>query len=65
MFKKYPSLKSRLPTEMDKAWIDTVRNLERWLEDLGYDPEKYNIPEDCPYTYQQATTRDLKKELKG
>ncbi len=64
MFKKYPSLKSRLPTEMDKAWIDAVRNLERWLEDLGYDPEKYNIPEECPYTYEQATTRDLKKELK-
>jgi len=63
-FKKYPSLRSKLPKEIDKAWIDAVRNLERWLEDNGYEPEEFNIPEECPYTYEEAMTRDLRKEIK-
>ncbi|MEJ7621957.1 MAG: DUF29 family protein, partial [Aquificaceae bacterium] len=62
-FKKYPSLRNKLPKEIDKAWIDAVRNLERWLEDNGYEPEEFNIPEECPYTYEEAMTRDLRKEL--
>ena len=63
MFKKYPSLAGKLPKEIDKAWIDAVRGIERWLEDLEKDPEEYNIPEECPYTYEEAMTRNLKKEL--
>ena len=65
MFEIYPSLKTKLPKEMDKAWKFAVRNIEKWLEDQGQDPEKYSIPKECPYTYQEAMTRDLKKETKG
>jgi len=63
MFKKYPSLRHKLPHEMDKAWIDAVKNLEIWLEKNEYDPENYHIPEKCPYTYEEAMTRDLRREL--
>ncbi len=63
MFEIYPSLKNKLPKEMDKAWKFAVRNIEKWLEDQGKDPEKYDIPKECPYTYEEAMTRDLRKEI--
>ncbi len=62
-FKKYPSIRNKLPAHMNKAWIDAVRRIERWLEDNGYEPEDYPIPEEFPYTYEEAMTIDLRKEL--
>lgn len=64
LFKMYPSLRAKLPAEIDKAWIIAIDSLEDWLEDNDYDPEKFEIPEKCPYTYEEAMTRDLRKELK-
>ncbi len=63
-FKKYPSLKNKLPLEMDKAWIDAVKEIRKWLRGLGYNPDDFNIPEECPYSYEEAMTRDLRRELK-
>ena len=64
LFKRYPSLRQKLPSELQSAWIEARTELVIWLKDKGQDPEKFHIPEDCPYTYQQAMTRDLRKELK-
>jgi hypothetical protein len=64
MFEQYSSLKAKLPQEVEKAWISARYELESWLEDKGYDPENFNLPKDCPYTYEEAMTRDLRKELK-
>jgi hypothetical protein len=55
-------LRSKLPLELTTAWKHAKRELEYCLEDN--DPEKFNIPEKCPYTYEEAMSRDLKKELK-
>ncbi len=63
-FRKYPSLKHKLPEEIDKAWIDAIGYLENWLEENGYDIENFSFPEECPYTYEEAMTRDLRKEIK-
>ncbi|GBC89271.1 hypothetical protein HRbin13_01412 [bacterium HR13] len=60
----YPSLRKKLPSELAIAWKRARRRLEYWLKDNDYDPEKFNIPEKCPYTYEEAMSRDLKKELK-
>lgn len=56
-FKKYPSLKAKLPLEFDKAWVEAVKRLKIWLTDNDYEPEDFNIPENCPYTYQEAMER--------
>ena len=64
LFELYPSLRKKLPEYMRDAWIIARGNLEEWLEDQGKDPEKYDIPKECPYTYEEAMTRDLRKEIK-
>jgi len=63
LFRRYPSLKTKLPRELETAWIEARKRLYNWLEDNDYDPEAFNIPEECPYTYEEAMTRDLRKEL--
>ncbi|MCS7308345.1 MAG: DUF29 domain-containing protein, partial [Aquificaceae bacterium] len=60
----YPSLRSKVPAELESAWKIAKRELESWLINNNYDPQDFHIPEDCPYTYEQAMTRDLRKELK-
>ncbi|QWK20625.1 MAG: DUF29 domain-containing protein [Hydrogenobacter thermophilus] len=63
-FKQYPSLRNKLPQELEKAWIEARKELYNWLEDNDYEPDDFYIPEECPYTYEEAMSRDLKKELK-
>ncbi len=62
LFKLYPSLRSKLPLEVDKAWIDAISRLRKWLRENDYDPDTFNIPEQCPYTYEEAMKRDVRKE---
>ncbi len=50
----YPSLKSKLPLEFEKAWKYAVVNLKNWLDNNGYDPDSFNFPKTCPYTYEEA-----------
>ncbi|MCS7285348.1 MAG: DUF29 domain-containing protein [Hydrogenobacter thermophilus] len=64
MFKEYPSLKNKLPLELERAWIRAQVKLRKWLLKNDYEPDEFNIPEKCPYTYEEAMSRDLKKELK-
>ncbi len=64
MFDVYPSLRNKLPNEVSTAWKFAKRKLENWLEDNDYNPEDFYIPEECPYTYEEAMTRDLRKEIK-
>ncbi len=64
MFMDYPSLRNKLPNEVEKAWRHAVSRLKGWLIDNDYEPEDFNIPEKCPYTYETAMTRDLRKEIK-
>lgn len=65
MFKEYPSLKNRLPLELERAWIRAQVKLRKWLRRNRYNPDEFNIPEECPYTYEEAMNRDLKKEVKS
>lgn len=46
-FKIYPSLKNRLPPELEKSWIIAVKSLKNWLEDNDLDPDKFYIPENA------------------
>ncbi len=56
-FKWYPSLKVKLPVELDKAWDDAVIKLQNWLEENNKNPEDFNIPEECSYTYEEALNK--------
>ncbi|WP_297890315.1 DUF29 domain-containing protein, partial [Sulfurihydrogenibium sp.] len=51
MFEKYPSLKYKLPFELKNAWIDAKKELKKWLMKNNKNPNDYNIPDQCPYTY--------------
>jgi hypothetical protein len=57
MFEKYPSLKSKLPQNIDIAWIEARGRLKKWLLKNDKNPENFNIPKETPYTYQEAMER--------
>ncbi len=59
LFKRYPSLKSKLPSEIDYAWSLARKNLYIWLDENNKNPEDFNIPEECPYTYEEALNRQV------
>ncbi len=65
LFKRYPSLRQKLPMELNKAWDEAVVNLKEWLRDNDLEPESFHIPEKCPYTYEETMSRDLRKELEN
>lgn len=64
MLKVYPSLRSKLPSQIEKAWKFAKARIEKWLRNNDYEPEDFDIPEECPYTYQQAMERNIKSEMK-
>ncbi|MCX7759814.1 MAG: hypothetical protein N2Z81_01395 [Hydrogenothermaceae bacterium] len=35
------------------------KRLKIWLIKNGYNPDKFSIPENCPYTYEEAFSRDV------
>ncbi|MCX7760258.1 MAG: DUF29 domain-containing protein [Hydrogenothermaceae bacterium] len=59
---RYPSLRAKLPSEIDSAWIEARKRLKIWLLNNNYEPEDFEIPKNCPYTYYDAINRDVKKE---
>ncbi len=68
-----PSLRSKIPQEIDKAWNFALAELRGWLEELHIKGELKkgeleklltSLPNKCPYTYEEAMNRDLRKELK-
>ncbi len=63
LFKVYPSLKKKLPEEIQKAWVLAIPEIIIWAEDNKINLSEKDIPEECPYTYEEAMTRDLRKEI--
>jgi hypothetical protein len=63
LLENYPSLRAKLPMELEKAWRYARKEVKEWLIDEGFEPETIKIPEKCPYTYETAMTRNLRKEL--
>jgi len=63
LFEKHPSLRVKLPKEFNSAWKEASLRLMKWLAKVGEDPKDYPIPKECPYTYEEAMTRDLRREL--
>ncbi len=55
-----PTLKRKLPEYMDVAWNISIKRLKAWIEDCGEDPGKYDIPQECPYIYNETMYRTLK-----
>ncbi|MCS6998829.1 MAG: DUF29 domain-containing protein [Aquificaceae bacterium] len=60
----YPSLKEKVPQNMNNAWKMAVPKILHSAQDLGKRITKKDLPSACPYTYEEAMTRDLRKELK-
>ncbi len=63
LFRRHPSLRAKLPEYLKLAWQDAVDELKLWLKDVGKEELISAIPEECPYTYEEAMTRDLRKEI--
>lgn len=59
LFDVYPSLRVKLPGELDKAWRFAIRRLEKWLENNEVDPESFSIPKTCLYTHEEAMEREF------
>ncbi len=57
-FKRMPSLKKRAPGYLEDAWFIATDRLINWLEQNKIDSKEIEkIPEDCPYTYDEAMNR--------
>lgn len=54
ILRRNPSLREKLPIELEGAWEDAKDAIRAWLKLRGYKPEKFHLPERCPYTYEQA-----------
>ncbi|MEN3033948.1 MAG: DUF29 domain-containing protein [Aquificaceae bacterium] len=65
LLRKHPSLKQKLPAELQDAWEDAILELRAWLRKNRIDPDTWHLPEKSPYTYEEAMTRDVVKEFKN
>ncbi len=63
-FELSPSLRTKLSYELNTAWRSARRRLYTWLIQNNQKVEDFSIPQECPYTYEEAMTRDLRKEIK-
>jgi len=63
LFEVYPSLRKKIPKEMDKAWTFAIPKILIWARDNNLNLSKRDLPKKCPYTYEEAMTRDLRKEV--
>ncbi|MFN3598958.1 MAG: DUF29 domain-containing protein [Aquificaceae bacterium] len=59
----YPSLKEKLPLELQKAWNIALKRIINWAESNRINLSIKDLPMKCPYTYEEAMTRDIRKEL--
>ncbi|MEN3028379.1 MAG: DUF29 domain-containing protein [Aquificaceae bacterium] len=63
LLEKYPSLRAKLPSQIEIAWIDAKKELVKNSHKLGLSLSIKDLPETCPYTYEEAMQRDLRKEI--
>lgn len=59
---RYPSLKQKLPNELEYAWQLAIADIISSAYDMGLKIDKQDIPRKCPYTYKQAIERNLLEE---
>ncbi|MCX8076820.1 MAG: DUF29 domain-containing protein [Aquificaceae bacterium] len=60
----FPSLRSKVPQNLHVAWRMAIPKIIHSVEDLGIRISKKDIPQECPYTYEEAMQRDLREEIK-
>ena len=56
------SLRQRLLEEVSRA-VYLALEISEVVGQIGEDSDKYHIPKECHYTYEEAMTRDLRKEM--
>ena len=68
----YPSLRAKLPQNIQNAWKEAVKRLKNWLIDLEEEGKldfgqrkrlEDQIHKESPYTYETTITRDLRQEI--
>jgi sugar-specific transcriptional regulator TrmB len=60
LLEDYPSLRKKLPLEIEKAWRRAKVRIVRSLGMMGKDIEIKDLPERCPYSYKEAMEREIK-----
>lgn len=59
LIKAYPSIKAKLPQEIDRAWILAIPYIIEEAENLGIDLKEDIFPEKCPYSYQDIMEKEI------
>lgn len=54
----YPSLRNKIEGELPKAWNKARKKLIAWLKSNQFDANRFNIPQECPYSYEDIFKRD-------
>lgn len=59
LIKAYPSIKAKLPQEIDRAWILAIPYIIEEAENLGVYLKEDSFPEKCPYSYQDILEKEI------
>ncbi|MEJ5172826.1 MAG: DUF29 domain-containing protein [Hydrogenothermaceae bacterium] len=59
LYKKYPSLKNKAKDRFDEAWEEAKPLIVESLYNLGVDIEIEELPEKCPYSYEETINREV------
>lgn len=60
LFKAYPSIKSKITDEVDRAWTLAIPYIIEEAENLGVQIDESTIPEKSPYSYEDIMERPMK-----
>ncbi|MCX7760575.1 MAG: DUF29 domain-containing protein [Hydrogenothermaceae bacterium] len=59
LLESFPSLRNKLPREINTAWSKASKKLKVWIKNNGLNPENFYIPQECPYSYEEIMNREI------
>ncbi len=64
LIRAFPSIGKRLPDELQRAWYLAIPNIIEQAQDLDVELREEDLPQECPYSYEEVMGRELKGEIK-
>lgn len=59
LLKAYPSIKAKLPDEVERAWTLSIPYIVEEAENLGVQIDENSIPQKSPYSYHDIMERPI------
>lgn len=63
LIRAFPSVRKRLSGELQRGSYLATPNIIEEAQELGVELREEDLPQECPYTYEEAMNRDLRKEV--